>query len=134
MGDVPQLFYSFKKRETTCVFLSWLAALTLSIGLASAQQAEADGFRARTQLIPSTSGAGVNPVEFYSLDMPLYLRLMNLGLDEEEAFALSCGEGWDWDEDIVSGSWEWDKDFNPLSWNWDEEFIEKAHPNDSPGP
>jgi len=35
-----------------------------------------------------------------------------LGLGEEEAFALSWGGGWDWDED----------------------FIEKANPNDSPGP
>ena len=102
---------------------SWIAALTLSIGLASAQQAEAGGFRARAQLKPATSGVGFNPVDFYVLDMPLYLGLMELGLSEEEAFALSWRQGWDWDED-----------FNPRSWNWDEDFIEKANPHDSPGP
>ena len=80
---------------------SWIAALTLSIGLASAQQAEAGGFRARAQLKPATSGVGFNPVDFYVLDMPLYLGLMELGLSEEEAFALSWRQGWDWDEDIT---------------------------------
>ena len=70
----------------------------------------------------SREGEGYR-VDFYSLDMPLYLGLMDLGLGEEEAFALSWGGGWDWDED-----------FNPRSWNWDEDFIEKANPNDSPGP
>jgi hypothetical protein len=100
---------------------SWVAALTLSIGLASAQQAEAGGFRARAQMNPATSGAGFNPVDFYVLDIPLYLGLMDLGLSEEEAFALSWGG--DWDEDIASGSW-----------GWEEDLIEKANPNDSPGP
>lgn len=106
---------------------SWIAALTLSIGLASAQPAEAGDFRARAQLNPATSvnpatsGAGFNPVDFYVLDMPLYLGLMDLGLSEEEAFALSWSG--DWDEDIVSGSW-----------NWDEDFVDKANSNDSPGP
>ena len=102
---------------------SWIAALTLSIGLASAQQAEAGGFRARAQLKPATSGVGFNPVDFYVLDMPLYLGLMELGLSEEEAFALSWRQGWDWDEDVA-----------PRSWNWDEDFVEKANPHDSPGP
>ena len=113
---------------------SWIAALTLSIGLASAQQAEAGGFRARAQLNPATSGAGFNPVDFYVLDIPLYLGLIELGLSEEEVFALSWRAGWDWDEDIVSGSWEWDEDVASRSWNWDEDFVEKANPNDSPGP
>ena len=91
---------------------SWVAALTLSIGLASAQPAEAGGFRARAQLNPATSGAGFNPVDFYVLDIPLYLGLMDLGLSEEEAFALSSGGAWDWEEDL----------------------IEKVNPNDIPGP
>ena len=55
--------------------------------------------------------------------MPLYLGLMELGLSEEEAFALSWRQGWDWDEDVA-----------PRSWNWDEDFVEKANPHDSPGP
>ena len=113
---------------------SWIAALMLSIGLASAQQAEAGGFRARAQLNPATSGAGFNPVDFYVLDIPLYLGLIELGLSEEEVFALSWRAGGGWDEAIVSGSWEWDEDVASRSWNWDEDFVEKANPNDSPGP
>lgn len=96
---------------------SWIAALTLSIGFASAQPAEAGGFRARAQLNPATS----DPVNFYVLDIPLYLELMDLGLSEEKAFALSWSG--DWDENFVSGSWE-----------WEEDLLEKANPNDSPGP
>ncbi|MDA7914633.1 hypothetical protein N9Z67_02290 [Rhodopirellula sp.] len=117
-------FFTLSQKEKLHAFLaSWIAALTLFIGLTSAQQAEAGGFRARAQLNPATPGAGFNPVDFYALDMPLYLGLMDLGLSEEEALALSWGGGWDWDEDFVTGSW-----------NWDEDFVEKANPNDSPGP